>query len=205
MSNRRQFLSTLAKSLGAGGLLLPSIGNGALALPLDLGEAARLPLVPAALPVSPEALRLREILAGLHAKYLRSRYVEHDPLDHAHWYLTKRDEYRPLAATIAARPNPTWQDVVEMAEVLWTSLPKQDRSVPVRGAPNEWCFETTGAICVEGDGTRFRGAAWQTSAIIAALVEAILTLGNGQRFDPQTTEGYFPQRVRPVAQEVRHG
>ena len=41
MSSRRQFLGTLGKALGAGGLLLPWAGKGALALPADLGKAAQ--------------------------------------------------------------------------------------------------------------------------------------------------------------------
>ena len=98
----------------------------------------------AALPVSPEALRLREILADLHKRHLHRRYREYCPLDHAQWYLTIRDEYRALSAQIAARPNPTWRDVVEMSEVLWTSLPKQDRQVPVHGNPNERNYEGRG-------------------------------------------------------------
>jgi hypothetical protein len=41
MRTRRQFFGTLGTALGAGGLLLPWSGKGALPLPNDLGRAAR--------------------------------------------------------------------------------------------------------------------------------------------------------------------
>jgi len=61
MSNRRQFLGTLGKALGAGGLILPWAGKGALALPADLGKAAQIPLTAAPMPFSPECLQLRHL------------------------------------------------------------------------------------------------------------------------------------------------
>ena len=67
MSTRRSFLGTLGKALGAGGLLLPWAGKGALALPADLGKAASLPVTAAPLPFSAECLQLREIKRALAA------------------------------------------------------------------------------------------------------------------------------------------
>jgi hypothetical protein len=61
MNTRRQFFGTLGKALGAGGLLLPWSGKGALALPADLGKAAQIPLTAAPMPFSAECLQLREI------------------------------------------------------------------------------------------------------------------------------------------------
>jgi hypothetical protein len=59
MSNRRQFVGTLGKALGAVGLLLPWSGKGALALPADLDKAEQL----SAPSVSPLVLKIREAIA----------------------------------------------------------------------------------------------------------------------------------------------
>jgi hypothetical protein len=126
MSNRRQFLGTLGKALGAGGLLLPWAGKGALALPADsLGKAAQLPVTATSLPFSREALRLREIRQELHAIHLTGRgdlYGEgKNTQEHRYrpWRSLMMEHYRPLAHAIESRPEPTWTDCVELAEIIW--------------------------------------------------------------------------------------
>jgi hypothetical protein len=116
MTNRRQFLTTLGKVFGSGGLLLPWAGKGALALPTDLGKAAQVPVTPAQLPFSREALLLREIRRQLHknqlAEYSRARCEE--------WRSLMVDHYKPIARKIETRPaaTATWTDCVELAEII---------------------------------------------------------------------------------------
>jgi hypothetical protein len=117
MSTRRQFLGTLGKALGAGSLLLPWAGKGALALPADLGKAAALPVAPTPLPVSAEMLRLREIRRELHHIYLMGpdEFPNTDGRQKA-WRDVMRNQHTPTVEQILGRKKPTWQDCVEIAE-----------------------------------------------------------------------------------------
>ena len=127
MSTRRAFLGTLGKALGAGGVLLPWAGKGALALPADLGKAASLPVTPTPLPVSAEMLRLREIRRELHSIYLATPddYPKQDRPDEfgsrdgrtKAWREVMRGKHTPAVAEIVGRKKPTWQDCVEIAEI----------------------------------------------------------------------------------------
>jgi len=127
MSTRRAFLGTLGKALGAGGVLLPWAGKGALALPADLGKAAALPVAPTPLPVSAELHHLREVRRELHSIYL-SRFEDFRPLDHPDefgsrdgrqkaWRDVMVKKHTPLADAIVGRKKTTWQDCAEIAEV----------------------------------------------------------------------------------------
>jgi hypothetical protein len=111
------------------------------------------------------------------------------------------EHYRPLANKIAERPAPTWADCVELAEIIWHSLPKEDLVCSSPEDPTWVYLERTGALSVGAGGTRMEDSAFTSSAYwcreaIVALVEAVLTLGNGERRDPRTDEGYWPQEVR---------
>ena len=123
MSTRRQFLGTLGKLLGAGGVLLPVAGKGALALPADLGMASALPVAPAPLPISPELLRLREIRRELHEIYMWDTSKGRTEA----WRSVSVNQHAPTAAKIIGRERPTWQDCVEIAEVC---LHKMRRPYP---------------------------------------------------------------------------
>lgn len=132
MSTRRQFLGTLGKLLGAGGVLLPVAGKGALALPADLGKAAALPVVPTSLPVSPELLRLRKVREELHDIYLWNTSNDRGVA----WRNVMRNKHEPLADAIIGRidKNPTWQDCREIAEAALFHMHRQgphDRSNPL--------------------------------------------------------------------------
>ena len=108
MNTRRHFLGTLGKAFGAGGLLLPLAGKGALALPVELGNAAQLPLIPAAIPLSPEFLKFREVWRELHHIYLSEEEDEHSRA--AAWRDMMHNRCAPLRAQIVGRRQPTWQD-----------------------------------------------------------------------------------------------
>ena len=117
MSTRRAFLGTLGKALGAGGVLLPWAGKGALALPADLGKAASLPVMPTPLPISAEMLQLREARRELHNIYLwPNEFRDHEGRNTA-WRDVMRNKHEPTAQLILGRKNPTWSDCVEIAEI----------------------------------------------------------------------------------------
>ena len=181
-ASRRAFFSTLGKALGAGGLLLPWAGNGALALPADLGSAAHLPVSKVAPTFSAEALRLRE---------LREVMFRVNGKQSATWSACT-DEYGPLLTAITDRPKPTWQDVVELAEEIWRVLPKEE-------IPNANGSDIhTGALSVSP--AEWRTGAYHCRHQLVALVEAILTLGHGERRD--TRAGFVSKRVRPRLAET---
>lgn len=194
MSNRRQFLGTLGKALGASGLLLPWAGKGALAIP-DLGKAASLPVAAAKLPLSREALLLRNIRRQLHD--LRGK--EHSKARSEEWRALVVDHYRPVAARVAEREEPTFADCVELAEIIWRGLAKEERE---QSDGDDWSYLVpTGALSIAAGDTRMAGSGFTSSAYwcreaIVALVEAVLTLGDGERFDPNTAQGHWPQKVR---------
>lgn len=132
MATRRQFLGTLGKALGAGGVLLPWAGKGALALPADLGKAAALPVTPVAMPLSPQFLQLREIRKALHECYLwPDSYPSHDARQTA-WRDLMVNHHSPLEAEIVGRKKPTWQDCREIAEICLFDMHRRlgERSDP---------------------------------------------------------------------------
>jgi hypothetical protein len=176
MSDRRQFLGTLGKALGLGGLLIPIAGKGALALPADLGKAAGLPVRAAALPISREGLQLRELRRVIHAVHTErgpralARAMRHHAL--------MVDDYEPLALSVTAREQPTWADCVELAEICWQGLAKewQDPTVFIEnsgytGALQAYDVHHSGPGMPRGNhrACRSRADARQWRAILPAL------------------------------------
>jgi hypothetical protein len=174
MSTRRQFLGTLGKALGAGGLLLPVAGKGALALPADLGKAAALPVTAAPLTFSAECLQLREI----------KRALAPLPLDingGPRWRRLMTEEYAPIEQSLCARRVRSWTDCVELAEVIWAFWEKENRD-------GYYVGPKTSKLSVHPNNASV--GYYQREAIVA-LVKGILVLGGGERFDP-TTLPYDP-------------
>jgi hypothetical protein len=169
MTNRRHFLGTLGKALGAGAVLLPWDGKGALAFPADLGKAASLPLTPAPLPLSPECLQLREIKRALAALDQRTCGGVNGP-----WHRMMVNEYHPAADRLCARPVRNWADCVELAETIWSFWQKEFRDGPYVGPKIDKLSVDPANASV---GYHQRHA-------VVALVEGVLALGDGERFDP---------------------
>jgi hypothetical protein len=161
MASRRQFLTTLGKALGTSGLLLPLAGKGALAIG-EMGDIAAVPVAATPLPISPEGMRLRELRRALRARTQARAHVIHQGPDHL-WRDLMQGEYKPLSRSVMERPAATWTHCVELAEMAWIDLAHRrllndiERSAPFRRPP---AFEPTAA---------------------EALVEAVLTLGHGDR------------------------
>lgn len=186
MSNRRQFLSTLGKALGAGGLLLPVAGQkAAFAIPSDLAKVADIPLIAAKLPPTPEALLTREIRSELREEYLRqAEGRSHKQYEQA--WRAAMYRYKAAARRVEEKPDPTWADCVALAEKLWHGLPKER----IAG-------KDTGALATHS--SHWGGSCYYDRDTVVALVEAILTLGDGQRSDPTATEFIWPKRTFPSA------
>jgi hypothetical protein len=175
MSTRRAFLGTLGKALGAGGLLLPWSGKGALALPADLGKAAALPVTAAPLMFSPECLQLREIKRALAALPVNCDYLGGFPGAKAPWYDTMKNEYGPMRARLVRRPVRSWTDCVELAETIWTFWDKEHRDGYYAGP----------MLAKLSTDHRHTSIGYHEREAIAALVEGVLALGGGERFDPR--------------------
>jgi hypothetical protein len=171
---RRVFLRS---ALGAGGLLLPWRGSGALAL-ADPGAAARLPVVAAPLPVSEAGLEVRNIVRAMQE---RPRDADYHSLN-ANWRAL-RHLYVPWAEAVLNRPARSWSDCVEIAEIAWHWHPKAWRGPPDYGRTDQLEGITghqSHATSIDPpEDYRF----WLRP--VPALIEAVLTLGGGERLDPQ--------------------
>ena len=175
MTTRRQFFGTLGKALGAGGLLLPWGGKGALALPTDLGKAAQLPVTAAPMPFSTECLELRQLRRQLLDCRLRQSQDRQPLDDYQRDWRTVMDHYGATAGVLSRRPATSWGHVVELAEIAWHFAPKEEI------ADSDGCLVYTGRLAGKPRFTKGEDC-WRMRAN-AALIEAVLNLGGGERFD----------------------
>lgn len=179
--NRRGLLTSLGKAFGAGGLILSSGRAGALVLPSNLEAAASLPLSSAALPVSADLIELRGLVDDQHAFRLNSRGRQ--TLGTHHEYYTRSLEIRDVSDRIAEREHKTWADCVELAELCWHIMPKEhDRPGFYEGSPLGQLTRNPRQVHI---------GAFHCAAPLVALIEAVLTMGNGERRDPKTDQGRF--------------
>jgi hypothetical protein len=174
MSNRRQFLGTLGKALGAGTFFLPWSGKGALALPADLGAAAKLPVKSAPLPFSAETVEMRRIKRALYTIRVANQPGTGGP--GCPWYETMVHKYRPIERRLTNRPVRTWADCVELAEAIWTFWEKECRDGYCIGPETMRLSSGREPGTVSGYAERSK---------VVALVEGLLALGGGERFDPR--------------------
>lgn len=182
--NRRSLLTTLGKAFGASGLILSSGRSGALALSANLDAAASLPLVPATLPVSPELVHWRALVDDQYAFRLRMRGRQ--TLASCDEYYRRSMVIRGVNEQIAGREHRTWADCVELAEICWHIMPKEEAPSPL--GP-KYAGEPTGRLNRDPDLVYV--SAYHCAQPLVALVEAVLTLGNGERRDPKTDQGRF--------------
>jgi len=113
MSNRRQFVGTLGKALGAVGLLLPWSGKGALALPADLGKAA-----------SPLVLKIREAIRLAHAaEEAECRAAPHEEAETVAMVEQRHAELYALADQIPDPPS-CFEHTLMRAEVAYHFVEK---------------------------------------------------------------------------------
>lgn len=171
MSTRRQFLGTLAKSLGTGGLLLP-LSGGAVSL-VEPAKAAALAVRPTALPLSADALLLRSLKRDLRRCQddLRDPHTAYSNADCGRdWRDLMCGQVKPLQARMLARAPASWADCVELAEIAWWGIAHQ---------------RSLAAFVKEGGRPRIDSD--ETDPKVA-LVEAVLSLGGGERFSNHAEE-----------------
>jgi hypothetical protein len=88
------------------------------------------------------------------------------------------NEYRPAEERLARRPVRSWTDCVELAETIWAFWEKEHRDGHCLGPE---------IAKLSVDHARASVGYHQRHAI-AALVEGVLALGGGERFDPRMRE-----------------
>jgi hypothetical protein len=178
MNSRREFLGTLGKALGTGSLLLPLAGKGALALPADLGPAAHLPVSERALPLPPACLELRRIkyvLAHVHAEpHSRDRSLR--------WKILA-ERYESIARDLASKPAASWSDCVALAEIAWHMTTKEEIEGPDGFPVYTGELEIGRQEAIRNPWAAPCSAWWHHVQV--ALIEAVLSLGGGERFDPK--------------------
>ena len=160
--DRRTFLRSALTA--AGGLLLPFRGTGALALDL---AAPHVPVSAVPLPVSATTRELRHIKHVLHDINVQGRAYREGALSRE-WWETFR-AYDAEAEVLLSRPVRSWADCVELAEVCWhTHWKGRYENGRVRLEPRR-------PDCI-AERARIN------------LIEGVLALGGGQRFDPNFTQ-----------------
>jgi hypothetical protein len=158
-NNRRQFLGSLAR-----GLLLP-IGGGALTL-ANPAKAGNLQVTRGDLPLSPDALLLRSLKRELCAIQAAANNGRSHRETDREWHGIMRQQVKPLEARMLARPAATWADCVELAEICWWGVAhRRSLNASVVSAGRARVFDDEDPRDV--------------------LVEAVLSLGGGERFYPQ--------------------
>ena len=85
------------------------------------------------------------------------------------------NEYRPMQARLVRRPVRSWTDCVELAEAIWAFWEKDHRDGYYVGP----------MITKLSVDPRHSHIGYHQREAIAALVEGVLTLGGGERFDPR--------------------
>jgi hypothetical protein len=167
-----------------GGLVLPLAGTKALAL-VNPGQAETVAVTPVAMPVSDDLATFRALAR------------EYSDLRYETWYGGKRPRgitdqeivdtilspsrrrVDSQAAMILQRSAPSWGDVGELAEIAWLAAPKDDcpirrpsgqlkRGFWRRSGPEPHDFVHEDDLSLSAN---------------AALIEAVLTLTGGQRFN----------------------
>lgn len=186
--SRRSFLHSgarvaLGSVLGGSGLLLPWRGQHAIAL---TDGAADVPVTISKLPLSSDAMLLREHRRELRAlgRKMNCRWNRASPDAVQAEIFRVHALSREAIARICAGPK-TWSQCVELAEAAWHIAPKAqdadgDYTVPIEidgyhpvTKPHRfhqfWPYVPSGQHYTQ---------------VLPHLIETVLTLGNGERYDP---------------------
>lgn len=177
--SRRSILrGGLRTALGAGGLMLPFAGSKALTF-AEPAAAAELAVIQTSFPVSADLVRYRAMLREheewrLEATIARA-FSHEPPAVLAEEVGQRRSLYEGQAGAIMARPVQSWGDVAELAEIAWEAAPKHR----VWSGPDP-------------DETRLATGHWNYGRYVedfsmianAALIEAVLSMSGGERYDP---------------------
>jgi hypothetical protein len=194
--------------LMSGGLILPWAGSKALAL-AEPTTVADLAVVETPFPASAEILRFRSMITEMSAWRLEATIAQErkDEVDLALFAERRRhgtepktffrtgqplfselkqrcDAWEAQAHKVLSRPVQSWGDVAEIAEIAWTVAPKVGDRMDDKGEPAP--PGATPAL------RRYAGSVRDPRNYIdefaiaanAALIDGVLTMAGGQRFDP---------------------
>ena len=113
-----------------------------------------------------------------------------------------------MALTPARKPNPEFDAAIAAfnetmhqhyeetghpkprGEIIWHAVAKEDQTV----RNGDWEYQEYSGMLSAGH--RFATSSYQCREAIVALVEAVLTLGDGERRDPKTPQGFYPAGQR---------
>lgn len=157
-----------------GGLLLPFSGGGVLRL-ADTAAAAALPVSTSPFPVSPLVQRFREEARAL----FEIKLTNDNSLAHQNAHIAQAQELSEAAKAVIAQPVRNFADLRGLAEVAWLGAPKEELW--------EGRFHYTSKLYQLGSPPARHGWSRQWDWAVfasAALIEGVLTLTNGERFDP---------------------
>ena len=186
-TSRRGFLSggLRAAVATAGGVLLPMKVGTALAFP-NLDAIPNIPVLARGFGPSAELLELRQIIARQWESQRLGLGREGYPAGHRGGiWMECQNEYARVACEILDRPERTWSNVAEIAEVCWRAHPK----VWYGQRPGE----TFGMLSLDGYQRHGpyvdRHSPDLRTHSTASLIEAVLGMTGGERRDPAWSPG----------------
>lgn len=197
--------------LMSGGLILPWAGSKALAL-AEPTTVADLAVVETPFPASAEIQCFRSMITEMSAWRLEATIAQErkDEVDLAlfaerrrlgtepkTFFRTgqplfselkqRRAAWKAQAHKVLSRPVQSWGDVAEIAEIAWTVAPKVGDRLDAKGEPAP--LGTTPALRRYAGRTRELPTNYDyiddfAIAANAALIDGVLTMAAGKRFDP---------------------
>lgn len=183
-TSRRSFLR-LSGYLTSG-LVLPLAGTKALTL-VNPVQAEGVAVAPVAMPICDELAQFRALTRGYSALRLETwaryradidRFKPSEEVVVRTIIAPEMERVNSQAAAVIARPVITWADAVALAEVAWVAAPKDDCPV---GTPSGQLKR--GHWKRSGGARDFLHTDDMYYAATAGLIEAVLTLGGGERFE----------------------
>jgi prolyl oligopeptidase PreP (S9A serine peptidase family) len=142
-----------------------------------------IPVIAKGFAPSAECLELRQIKRELTASHLAQEQLGYEESNRRWAALWHRHD--AVAQVLYDRPVRTWSQVSEFAEIAWLHAQKEEEEM---GDPSWRYSVNTGRLARKTESnSNWRG--WSScssaTASYAALIEGVLTLTGGERYDPR--------------------
>jgi hypothetical protein len=188
-TDRRGFLRGGLKAalLGTGGVLLPMEGRSLFSFP-DAAAMPDIPVIAKGFTPSAECLKLREIKREMFRHRIDPSIQSLSYEEQCRQHRALWSHYNTAASTLHRRPATTWAHVSDLAESAWFHAQKEEVEV---GDPDWRYHEYTGQLArqTRNDSVwRSWSSSSDATASYAALIEAVLTMTGGERYDPRVIE-----------------